>query len=411
MATNYNRRRVDTDNEPLIVAELRRAQENLNRLSQDISDKQNIPDSDIEFYISNILPAIPSISTTYADIEGDTFVEYYRPRYGSEDAMFRTRADYERTLRYLKRINAAAESEWEGTDTYAFGGINSQLTSVRAVGDTVQSEFMRRESMLAIRNANKRAIDSLREQGINMVKKPVLQIDFETGEYKQVYDMSRHPVMQYVPETPEQERKYFYTIQKDPSMKVIQPSSPDDGYIIKWGDAVPVEKRDEPVMTQEGIQRSLRKDEKSFDSAELYLRNLQATMDAVLPSGISDMFDEVFDDIYDLSPLDQLNVVSNLMHMGGDDAINAIELWYREVGSSAAAKLNEINRGLKKSIEDAMNVDDYKVFDYENADQWEDELGDSPLNGASSVILEYQRKKQLGETHSVTASDLKRLRG
>lgn len=399
--------RIIKGKKPKFVDELEQAERNIERLREQFDVNLSLPNTDITAFIDDVIPYVPNVGTTKTlvdqTIATGEIVEQYRTLYGHSDSMFKTRADYERTRRYVNRINRAAESEWSSEETYALGGINSQLTAVREAGGTIQSEFMRRESSLATRNANKKVIESLKEQGINMVKVPVMKRDSDTGEFTYVYDESRHKVYQYLPETPEQERRYFYTVQRNPSMQVSQPYVPDDGYIFKWGDAVQVEQRKQKKKSPKAIVDSLLEDEYEADRAQLYLENYRNMIDDVLPSSVADMFDEVFDAILELSPSEQVDIVDNIIN--GDD-IADLEYFYREAGTAVAPKLYEIAQGIKESIEDVIDTDDFEVFGME-VDDFLEGLEESPLSQGQNIYATYQQRKSEG---SVTTSTLNSVR-
>lgn len=391
---------------PKFLDEYERARENIRKIKEEIETESGMySNENFSVFIDDILPVIPELNTVQEVARG---VSEYRKLYGSSDSMFKTRADYERTRRYINRINKAAETEWTGDkDNFYLYDIHSTLTALKRDDDSAVTEFMRRENNLAARNENRKIIESLKEQGINMVKKPVMKVDFETGEFTYVYDESRHKVYQYVPETPEQERKYFYTVQRVPSLNMNQPAVPDDGYIIKWGDAVPVQKKSARIKHPKKIAETLFEDEYEADRARLYIENYKNMVDDVLPSDVAEMFDEVFDDILDLSPLDQINVVGNIIH---GDEIADLEYWYREMGSAVAPKLHEIAKGLKESIEEVLDADDYEVFD-KDVEDFEDAMGDSPLAQGQNVLATYQQKKAEGKVTTSTLDSVRKRRG
>lgn len=402
-----------------IVDEFERAVQNYKRIQATLDKSRMMHEEDnispeAEFIMENILPDLPEFKIVKEVVKGNETVKEYRSRYGNDDSMFRSRADYERTLRYLKRFNKAAESEWSSDDTYqlwyAADQISTQLTSVRMVDGSLQSEFMRRETALAIRNTNKKIIDSLKERGINVVKQPVYQLDEETGVLSQMYSKSRHPVFIYGIETPEQERQYYYTIQREPSMQIIQPAVPDNGIVDKWGDAVAVEKHEPRTMNSKSILSTLNQDEQDYDRAELYLRNFKNTIDAVLPPNMSEKFDEVFDDMLGASPDDMRDMVDDLIGNGGDE-INALEFWYSDAATSAGVKLYQVVESLKKTMENADIDKEYELYNMGNPSNIEEALKDNPLASAQNVYASYQQAKKEGNVNSTTLRAIRESRG
>lgn len=400
---------------PQFVDELEQAERNIERLREQLETTLSIPNTDVTAYIDDVVPMVPTVDTTKTlvdkTIASGEPVEQYRTLYGQSDSMFKTRADYERTRRYVNRINKAAESDWSSEDTYALGGIGSQLTAVREVNGTVQSEFMRRESTLAARNTNKKVIESLKEQGINMVKVPVMKLDEETGELKQMYDRNRHPVYQYLPETPDMNRRYQYLMQSNPTKRVVQPDVPTNGVMFQWGDAVLVEEKKAKPIQPKKIVHDLTYDENIADTDILYIENFKDILASTLPSGVYDKFAEVFDDITSLDTEDIRDIVDRITHMGVADGIDAIEYFYREAGQGASQKLTDLTEGLMDAVSDYLDISDYEVFEYLDAESWEEELGDSMLTDGQNIYQMYQRAKGEGRSHSLTLQQMRDLRG
>ena len=349
-------------------AEYDRAKANLKRLRREIADNNADVEYSISSYLDTIMPMLPDMQVGFEEAS---------KLYGTSEALFATRADYERAYRYLKRINSAAETEWESDDTYPISGVRTSLTSMLGSesGYANTTEFMRHESVLATNLRNRRARERLEKQGINMVQKNVYNLDVETGEVRIVYDKNRHPIKMWVPETPEQERKYYYSVQKDRSLRVENPTvDVPEAVISKWGDVVPVYS-EAPVkeVKPENIVRDIVQDQFYFARVDNYLGNLREAMSDTLPDEIAQMYDELFDDIDELTPEQRMSIADSLSDM---DGINALDLWYKDRVASMASKMAEINRGLKESIEEALEADDYEILEYDNMEETTDLLGD-----------------------------------
>ena len=129
-----------------------------------------------------------------------TFQAAYKEQLNRE---FATRADFNRYKRYLGRIARAGEAKpRRGTLSIAPDNPNN-LTSfyIDENGSLVESAFMRSEQKLQVVNRNRAAREGLKSRGVDMVKKEVLEIDSETGNYVPVRDEWGHIVSTWLPAT------------------------------------------------------------------------------------------------------------------------------------------------------------------------------------------------------------------
>lgn len=352
--------------------------------------------------VDAILPFIPELN-----------LDEDKKLYGA-GGIFRTRADYERNLRYLDRLNRAIGSEWTGRGTTTFEDIlPTQVTSFYVSDGDVYTEFQRREQSLAERNRNRENIQRLKDMGINMVKVPVYKLDEEIGELTTLYDDSRHAVMQYVPETPSMQRDYHYAIQRMSTLEVVNPDTPEGSIVMMHGDVVPASKRKkrkrESVQTM--IAQSLNKDKSSMDKTELYFRNMKAVIDTTLPDSISSKFDEVFDQILEEDYETMDDIYRYISGETGDD-IADLDFLYLGNFTSTSSKINHIYNVFREGVVPRLSAK-VNMEEVSTAEQWEDILASetpSLVNG-QNIYSEYQNKKLVGKASSVTMEELKQLRG
>lgn len=361
------------------------------------------------------LNAVPGIDSTMVDailpFIPELNLDEDKKLYGA-GGIFRTRADYERNLRYLDRLNRAIGSEWTGRGTTTFEGIlPTQVTSFYVSDDSIQTEFMRREQSLAERNRNRENMQRLAERGILMEKVPVYKsYDTETGEGVVLYDENRHPVMRYVPKTPEMSRRYFYEVQKQQGLEIIQPDVPVDAVYEQFGDVVPVDKSVKRTISKANMKQALSRDAYRQDSTELYFRNMKAIIDTTLPDNISSKFNDVFNQILKENPKDMYELYRMIDAEAGDD-IASLDFLYRDNAIKASAKINQIYKVFKDKIAPRLSSK-VNMENISTAEEWEEQLADIPaLSEGQNIYSEYQRRKKEGEASSVTMEELKQLRG
>lgn len=392
-----------------IDREYQRALDNYNRIKKELEENTYI-DAD------SFLPYMPDLRLV--DENGKPI-----PLYGSYDRPFATRKDYERTLSYLERFNRAAESSDDSISTLAsvatLAGVSpSPITSVLldvAGEPTLTSMFRHNESQLRVNAINRQTINELKEMGINIVKAPVMTIDEDTGKTKNV-TVDGRAVTQYMPATPEQERRYLYAIQNDSSLRMLQPSVPENSFVEKWGDFVEVQSGGTSELSNRQIARGLRPDEELDNRTALYFANMRNIIDVTLPDSLSDKFDAVFNQILRESP-EKRHEIYRIMSGKQDDesmgkAIFDLEFLYLGHGDRASQRIAQLYDYLKKLVvprlsESVDMPDDYTAERYEDiAVQLEGSLSEG-----GSVSAMFRDLKDKGLASSVTLSDIYALRG
>lgn len=385
------------------------AQLNIERTRQELSQ---VPDFDSRL-ISSLVPELPNID----------FVSEL-PLYPTEsnpNGIFASRADYERTLRYLDRINRAASSSY-GSGLTPSGVEQTMLTSFTINennGDVIQSEFMRRESQYAVQRENKRRLQALRDAGVEMTKTPVYRLNEETGELSQVYTDSGHPLYQWVPATPEAQRRYWYAAKQNAQISMIQPEIPEDAVVVMWGDVVPAQRSHERVFTPKEIATRTQQDKAEYTRSMGYFANLQAVLDDVMPSAISDKFDPIFDQILQ-EPLEVQRDIYNLLEGRGRYAdedtyplaeIMDFDYFYRSITTSAATKLTQLyslfrDRVIPK-LSKHIDMDEvYSAEEFEAMFEGESEV----MREGQNIFERYQFLKQQGKTHGVSLAQFVNVR-
>lgn len=384
------------------------AQLNIERTRQELSQ---VPDFDSRL-ISELVPEIPNI-------DFDSALPLY-PTATNPTGIFASRADYERTLRYLDRINRAASTSFDSGLTPS-GIEQTMLTSFTInedTGDVIQSEFMRRESQYAVQRENKRRLQALKDAGVEMVKTPVYRLNPDTGELTQVRNESGHTVYQWVPATPEAQRRYWYVAKQNSQISMIQPEIPDDAVVVMWGDVVPAQRSRERSYSPRDIAKLTQSDKEAFNRSMGYFANLQGVIDDVMPSEISDMFDPVFDQILQ-EPFDVQMDIYNFLSGKGQYAEESFDLpdimdfdfFYRGITTSAAQKLTQLysifrDRVIPKLSKQIDMKEMFSAEDFESMFDGESEV----LREGQNIYERYQFLKQQGKTHGISLASIVNVR-
>lgn len=385
------------------------AQLNIERTRQELSQ---VPDFDSRL-ISSLVPELPNID----------FVSEL-PLYPTEsnpNGIFASRADYERTLRYLDRINRAASSSY-GSGLTPSGVEQTMLTSFTINennGDVIQSEFMRRESQYAVQRENKRRLQALRDAGVEMTKTPVYRLNEETGELSQVYTQSGHALYQWVPATPEAQRRYWYAAKQNAQISMIQPEIPDDAVVVMWGDVVPAQRSHERVFTPKEIARQTQQDYQDALKVEGYFANMQEILDTVLPSGMSQSLDPIFEQIQRESPEKMYEIYQAMAGKGRysdlDDATDYIvdlDWLYRGIDSSTANKMLALFDVMQTRVVPLLSDYVYVPF-YESAEDFEEMFEEDipALAEGDNIFTRYQTMKREGNLKGISYDQLRSFRG
>ena len=362
------------------------------------------------------LPQLPDI-----DLSAD--MPLY-PSRSNPNGVFASRSDYERTLRYLDRINRAASASYSNPSLGTPEGIATTLLTSFIMnddtGDVIQSEFMRRESALITRRENARRLQELRDAGIEMVQVPVYNLNRDTGELEQIWTESGHKLMQWVPATPESQRRYFYLTRQSKDLTMIQPPIPQDAVIDMWGDVVPAQVTTEKRYTPEQVAKAQQRDKQQEISTWGYFANMQSVIDDVLPSVISEKFDPVFNQLLQ-EPFEVQQQVYELLSGKGRYAymsdtvadIMDFDYFYRGISTSAAVKLATLydvfrNRVVPLLSRDVnMGEETYTADDFEEMYDEDSEV----LSQGQNIFERYQALKSQGKTHGISLSSFIKYKG
>lgn len=376
------------------------AQLNIERTRQELSQ---VPDLDSRL-ISTLVPELPKIDFPNLPLY---------PTVKHPKGIFASRADYERTLRYLDRINRAASS------SYGSGSEQTMLTSFATNGDTLQSEFMRRESQYAVQRENKRRLQALKDAGVEMIRTPVYHHNDETGKLSQVYTKSGHALYQWVPATPDAQRRYWYATKHNAQMSMIQPEIPEDAVVVMWGDVVPAQSSQERVFTPKEIARQTQQDYQDALKVEGYFANMQEILDTVLPSGMSQSLDPIFEQIQKESPEKMYEIYQAMAGKGRysdlDDATDYIvdlDWLYRGTDSSTANKMLALFDVMQTRVVPLLSDYVYVPF-YESAEDFEEIFEEDipALAEGDNIFTRYQTMKREGNLKGISYDQLRSFRG
>lgn len=369
------------------------------------------------------LPQLPDI-----DLSAD--MPLY-PSRSNPNGVFASRSDYERTLRYLDRINRAASASYSSQSLGTPEGIATTLLTTFVMnddtGDVIQSEFMRRESALVTRRENERRLKRLKEAGIQMKQTPVMRRN-ESGELEQVWTESGHRLMQWVPTTPDSERKYFYITQQE-DLRMIQPQIPADAVVEMWGDVVAAQETDKRHFTPKQIANSQMPDYQQALKIEGYFANMQMMLDAVIPDEIMGWIDPVLDRIQNLTPSQMYEIYQAMAGRGAyagledvSELVFKLDWLYLEIDTSTSGKMRTLVDVLTNRIMPIINkmegVNDgqeiypligEKVVDYSPWDWMDETLGEHM--GESNFLDLYEAARKAGRAKGVTFDQLRSYRG
>lgn len=328
-------------------------------------------------------------------------------------SVFASKKDMDTVERYLDRINTDITSALDG------GNIADalMLSFVSDEGET-QSRFMQREESYAFRREQSRRLAALKEQGIEMVQTPVYRINSETGELEQVWTESRHRMMQWVPATPAAERKLNAATRQQANLRPLNPETPDDAVIDMWGDIVPAT-RTQFKPTSQQIARSMQQDYQDALKIEGYFANMKEILDVVLPSGMSDTLDPVFEQIMRESPQRMYEIYQAMAGRGKysdlDDATEFIvdlDWIYSDLGTNTAGKMYALFNVMQSRVLPLLSeYIDMPVMG--SADEFEEMFAaDIPaLAEGDSILAHYQARRSEGLASGIPFSQLRDYRG
>jgi len=329
-------------------------------------------------------------------------------------SVFASKKDMDTVQRYLDRINTDIVSAMEG------GNIADalMLTFVSDEEGETQSRFMQREEGYSFRREQSRRLAALKEQGIEMVQTPVYRINSETGELEQVWTESRHKLMQWVPATPAAERKLNAVTRQQTNLRPLNPETPDDAVVDMWGDIVPATRTQFKQSSQQ-IARSLQQDYLDALKVEGYFANMKGILDAVLPSGMSDTLDPVFEQIMRESPERMFEIYQAMAGKGKysdlDDATEFIvdlDWIYSDLGTNTSGKMYALFNVMQSRVLPLLSeYIDMPVMG--SADEFEEMFAaDIPaLAEGDNIFAHYQALRQEGKVTGIPFSQLRDYRG
>lgn len=250
---------------------------------------------------------------------------------------FENRADFQRELRYLSRIVDSQSARVPKGYAQLTDREQGTLTAGRvdeATGE-VTTAFMQREESLARRRANDAALRKIREQGIEMVRVPVLD-----SEGRQVTDKWRHKVYTYVTATPENERRLRKLQEKDPTARFTPGDEASEGFVLRHGDLVRLgeihERRLSPLQVYESLHPERMDDLKN----KLYFANYANIAENTLAQPLADELTGYIDRIQELSYQDRMDLYRMIENSDAEYA--QLDFFYHDTETSNSVKLSRM---------------------------------------------------------------------
>ena len=318
-----------------------------NRLMDDAENAvRKATDSMVEDYgfdqetVESLMPYIPQVSAATTDMLHDEF---------------QTRADFERTKRYLGRIiRASGERPRRGAAQFTEDGGNLTTFHLDDDGNIVESAFMRSEQRLQQANRNRRSIAELERKGVSMEQVPVMDLD-EDGNYKPRRDEGGHIVKVWQPSTPKNQQMYQDIVDRQSELAVITPDKAVGGTVEVFGDMVPVTQRTLHRMTPKAMAESNLVDERTVMRTENYFYNYQAIVETTLPDEIAGELGRYINGVLDLPPAEQA-AIYDLINDYGEDAAS-IEYLYLDQSGVVPVKVQRIMTFWRTQIAPKIDVD------------------------------------------------------
>lgn len=250
---------------------------------------------------------------------------------------FENRADFQRELRYLSRIvDSQSARVPKGYQQMTDRG-QGTLTAGRVDEATgqVTTAFMQREESLARRRANDAALRKIREQGIEMVRVPVLD-----SEGKQVTDRWRHKVYTYVTATPENERRLRKLQERDPSARYTPGDEASQGFVMKHGDLVRLGEIHERRLNPKQVYESLHLERMNDMKNHLYFANYATIAENTLAQPLADELTGYIDRIQDLPYQDRMEIYRTIENSDAEYA--QLDFFYHDTETSNSVKLSRM---------------------------------------------------------------------
>lgn len=364
------------------------AQRNLADMAEALVSLPNV-DSELA---GMLLPDLPEINLDAPTLYG-------------ENGMFRSRQDYEMTLRYLDRINRASSDTWSKA-----GNIQpdeaTTLTSLHVTpSGELESEFMRREASLYRQRENKRRVAALAELGVQMKQVPVQKVD-EDGVITTLYSENRHPVMMWVPATGDSANRYR-ELMLNRDVAVFNPEVPEMTFVDVVGDLKAASDfRGRPV-TRKRIRSSLGRDYQTDLTTTLYFGNIDAVLTESVGSAATERIRKITDTILEQAPEVRYEIYKNLRDEGTLEQIDIYGDMY-SFGVGAAQLLLKIERSLRTAAEKVLFAQKiYVDFEEEpDAEFYQDALEDVEWSDASTIVQRWQAQKREGKTTTIHSKDV-----
>lgn len=364
------------------------AQRNLADMAEALVSLPNV-DSELA---GMLLPDLPEINLDAPTLYG-------------ESGMFRSRQDYEMTLRYLDRINRASSDTWSKA-----GNIQpdeaTTLTSLHVTpSGELESEFMRREAALYRQRENKRRVAALAELGVQMKQVPVQKVD-EDGVITTLYSENRHPVMMWVPATGDSANRYR-ELMLNSDVAVFNPDVPEMTFVDVVGDLKAASDFRGRPITRKRIRSSLGRDYQTDLTTTLYFGNIDAVLTESVGSAATERIRKITDTILEQAPEVRYEIYKNLRDEGTLEQIDIYGDMY-SFGVGAAQLLLKIERSLRTAAEKVLFAQKiYVDFEEEpDAEFYQDALEDVEWSDASTIVQRWQALKREGKTTAIHSKDV-----
>ncbi len=250
---------------------------------------------------------------------------------------FENRADFQRELRYLSRIVDSQSARVPKGYASLTGEGGGTLTAGRVDEATgqVTTAFMQREESLARRRANDAALRKIREQGIEMVRVPVLD-----SEGRQVTDKWRHKVYTYVTATPENERRLRKLQERDPSARYTPGDDASQGFVMRHGDLVRLGEIHERRLNPKQVYESLHLERMNDMKNHLYFANYANIAENTLAQPLADELTGYIDRIQDLPYQDRMEIYRTIENSDAEYA--QLDFFYHDTETSNSVKLSRM---------------------------------------------------------------------
>lgn len=329
---------------------------------------------------------------------------------GELKSQFITRKDFNAQIRYMESIQKAAREEpYKGTAELGYYG---NLTAVRydKDGTNIEGAFLSHARKVQVANERRATLKRIKEAGVEVEKVHVSIVDEDTGEIRPMYDEHRHKVYTYVPKTPENARKLDELTFRSPDYDIPQPDIPEEGVIFHLGDFVPVRKRRASKSTPEQVLRGTRRD--TMDDYRLmnYFNNYESIVSVTMPDSVKREIGCYINAIMDASPAKR-NEIYRFIADNGDDAAT-LEYLYVDMASPLPQKVQRIMDFWRNEV--VPKIGDRELERYArdkkkvSLDTYVGELEEMGYKPGMSVLDEYRRRKEEGQTISVDFDTIRR---